>query len=330
MPKLEPKAIHQELKQGFLWPVYWLHGRESMKSRELLRRIRKVALGEQEEGGFGAFALETLNGHEVDPSQVVDAAASISLGGGIRFIVVKDAQAILASKDVDSLSSLFGPRRKKEELESVCVFLSESLDGRKKFSKTLLEKAAVIPCEEVPDTEKETWIGYLAKLRGLDLESAVVLGLRAMEPWTLDIVDQELEKIVLNGDYREMESGSLSGGGYRDADDFLDAFFARKRKESLEMSKAFANQIDEALPLLGLLSWNVRQLAQLIFDREQGTRTVKLSPYLLERLNRWSLAWKLPEILKLQDSLAQLDFEMKQTPLLPLGLWSSLILGFCE
>ena len=88
MPKLEPKQIQKELEQGQLWPVYWLYGQERMKSRELLKRIRRAALGEKPE----TFCAETLiEGTEVDAASIVDSAQSPSLGGGLRFIVVRDA-----------------------------------------------------------------------------------------------------------------------------------------------------------------------------------------------------------------------------------------------
>ena len=45
MPTLEGKTVQKELERGELWPVYWLHGPESMKARELVRRIRRSALG---------------------------------------------------------------------------------------------------------------------------------------------------------------------------------------------------------------------------------------------------------------------------------------------
>jgi hypothetical protein len=104
----------------------------------------------------------------------------------------------------------------------------------------------------------------------------------------------------------------------------------RKLALALPRVRAFADRPDEALPLLGLLSWNVRQLALLCADREKGTRSAKLNPYLAEKLNRWSRAWKSAEIEALQSELCALDFGFKQTPLLPLGLWSELVMRFCH
>jgi hypothetical protein len=74
------------------------------------------------------------------------------------------------------------------------------------------------------------------------------------------------------------------------------------------------------------LAWNVRQLVLFVRDRS----AVKMNPYVAERFSRWSKQWKLEHLLVLQSELAELDFNLKQTPKLPLGLWSDLVIRFCS
>jgi DNA polymerase III delta subunit len=296
-----------------------------MKSRELLKRIRKTVSGEKEGQGSALFGLgeELLDGSEVDGAQVADAALSPCLGGGTRLIVVRDAHAL---KGTEALEGLLGPAAEREQLMSVCVFLSKDLDGRKKFSKLLTERAAVVPCDEVPEADREAWIGYLAKRKGLALSRDLLLQLIALDPWSLDIIEQELEKYSLASEDVVLRNLAPQGG----SDAFLDAFFRKDLRATLEQVEGFADRPDESLPLLGLFSWNVRQLALLIADREQGTRNAKLNPYLADKLKRWAQGWSLAEIIRLQSELAELDFGIKQTPLLPLGLWNSLSLRTLE
>lgn len=328
MPRLEPKIIQRELEQGQLWPVYWLCGTERMKSRELLRRIRTAALG-QDSNGLSSLSEEIFDGNEVQISHILDSAQSLSLGGGLRFIVVREAHAL---KEQETIAALCGPKAKKEELTSVCVFISKDLDGRKKSSKILLEKAAVVPCDEVLETERDAWIGYLAKRRGMSLAVEFIPRLVALDPWSLDIVDQELEKFSLSqsGDsFLEPSAGDT--GSAHISDDFLTAFFSRNLKASMSVIENFADHPDEALPLLGLLAWNVRHLALVLAGQEAGNRdSLRLNPHVADKLRAWSRHWRLAEVLDLQICLEELDFSMKQTPLLPLGLWDSLAVRFCR
>ncbi|MCM2323962.1 MAG: hypothetical protein NDJ90_11940 [Oligoflexia bacterium] len=333
MPKLEAKTVQRELDQGQLWPVYWIYGQERMKSRELLKRIRRAALGEAVgAGGLLGLAEETLDGTETTADAVLEAAQSPSLGGGLRFIVIRDAHAL---KELDALAELLLPRGTRDTLASVCVFLSKDLDGRKKFSKTLVERAAVVSCEDIPEGEREAWIQYLLKRRGLvvpiEETGPLVARLVALDPWSLDIVDQELEKYSLaqstpGTSASDVLLGGAAVGEAGGTELFLEAFFARDLKAALRIAEGFADQPDESLPLLGLLSWNTRQLALVV----SGARGVKLNPYVAERLQRWARRWKLPEVLDLQAELAELDFGFKQTALLPLGLWSRLVMRFCR
>jgi DNA polymerase III delta subunit len=338
MPKIELKAVQRELEKGLIWPVYWIYGQEKLKSRELLKRIRRAVLDQslESESADSAGTLKSLThwGEEhftatstLDAESIVDAACSLTLGGGTKLVVVQDAHLL---KKPEPLAQLFGPSKKKEDLPSVCIFLSKDLDGRKKFSKLLVEKAAVIHCEEVAEDQRESWIQYLAKRRKVEIELTphLVMKLSTLDPWSLDIIDQELEKYSVAGLAEEvfLEGSGRVGG----MEVFIDQFFQRHLQASISHVSYFADAPDEALPLLGLLGWNVRQLAVLLSDRENGTRYAKLAPYVEERLRKWSGKWTLSEILRLQQELANLDYKMKQTPLLPLGLWSSLVTEFCR
>ena len=342
MPKLELKQVQRELEKGVLWPVYWVHGPERMKSREILKRIRKAVLGEEapassgSAGGLfgGSLAEETLDGAQVSAVEVVDSAQTLALGGGLRLIVVREAHQL---DEPEALAPLLGPSAKKEALTSVCVFLSKDLDGRKKFSKVLLEQAAVVECEQVPDADREAWIDYLLKARGLEVSdserSHLKAQLCAIDPWSLDIVDLELDKWELartSGLTGEEAHGVLQAAAGAGSEAFVDAFLSRSGLQALESAAGFAAQPESALPLLGLLSWNVRQLIQIVAARDGISRAqVKMGAFIQDRLNRYARVWQLDELISLQSALFELDFSIKQTPRLPLGAWSSLVMEFC-
>lgn len=315
MPKVEAKTIQKELEANRIWPVYWIYGSERLKSRELLGRIKARVLGPASASGLSQLQEERLEGTEVDPEQIVDSALSPSLLGGVRLLIVRDAHAIA---NAEKLAPLLGPAAPLESLGAVCVFLSKDLDARKKFSKLLIEKAAVVACEEVPDSEREAWIQYLARRRGITLDSAHLPALLSQEPWSLEILDQELEKISLMQDSEDP--------GLREADfskqapqKWLDHFLKREFAQALPLVSAFADELDQALPLLGLLSWNVRHLAGQLSGSGE-----KLNPYVADRIRTYASRWNLAEVQKLQGELTALDHSIKQTGLLPLGIWTQL------
>jgi len=326
MPKLEPKVIQKELEEGHLWPVYWIYGGEPMKMRELTKRIRKAALGEATASTAGASTLslseEQLDGSDCDAAQILDAAQSLTLGGGLRFIRVRGGHEV---KELELIEPLLTGRTKRDQLSSVVVFWSKDLDQRKKSSKMLVEKTAVVACEEVAEAERESWIEYLSKIRGLKLDAALVTQLRSLDPWSLDIIDQELEKLSLS---KDVSGDVLLAGGVTGStsDRFIQALLSKNKKEALVVLEHFANEPEEALPLLGLLAWNVRQLAA----QTSKTGTTKMNPFLADKIRRWTPHWNSEQLDQLQERLVDLDFHSKQTAHLSLGLWTELVLYSCK
>lgn len=320
MPEIDLKNAQRELEKGVVWPFYWIYGPERFKAQEIIKRIRTTVL----DGRESSWNEEALDAGETTVEAVLDSANSLVLGGGTRIVFIKNAHLL---KSPEALADLLGPSQPKAEIPVVCICLSKDLDRRKKFSKVLLDRAAVVSCEDIPENQRELWIQYLAKRRGMQLSPEGVTQLVAQDPWSLDGIDQELEKISLAGmDSQvilEHEVTYATSGG---AEAFLESVFCRDRMAALSQINTFASSPEDALPLLGLLGWNVRQLALVISDRENRTSFAKVNSYLADKFRRWSSHWTLSELILLQKELSHLDYCMKQTPLHVLGLWTDLLI----
>lgn len=329
MPKFEPKLIQREVEAGKLRPVYWLYGSEAMKSRELLKRIRARVLGEEGKSGAAVFGEAVLDAQDCEVSDVLDAAQSLSLGGGAKFVVVKQAHLL---KNPDPLMELCTSEFiSPGSGASVTVFLSKDLDQRKKFSKVLVEKAACVSCEETPEDEREGWIHYLAKHKSITPTTSEAALLLAMDPWSLDGIERELEKMALAINPEDREAvllGGLEGKGA--TEHFVEGFLLRDRKRALPEVRHFAGFPENALPLMGLLAWNVKMLVGVLKDREAGTRETKIHSFLQDRFSRYQRVWSLSEAITLSHSLAEIDFSTKQTPRDPLGFWTDLVVKYCR
>ncbi len=326
MPKLESKVVYKELGQGIVWPFYWIFGEEKWKVRDLFQKIRSLVLGGASSslGSSFGWAESLLDGAEVTSEEVLDLALSRPLGGGVPLIVLKNAHLL---KNADILAQLFGQPGAITEIASVCVCLSKDLDGRKKFSKLLLEKAAVVPCEEVPESQRESWIQFLAKQKGLKLEQNKTEQLSVVDPWSLDLMERELEKLSLS----DLSEDVLLGGGRgKSEEEFLESFFTRRKAAALVAVAQISKQPDTSIMLVGLLAWNVRQMTLFLIEKEKGRGYLKLSPFLMERIQRWSRYWDLNQISQLQQLLGEMDFKMKQSKSSLLGLWTDLLLGASE
>ena len=326
MPKIEPKLIQKELEARKVRPVYFVFGPERMKSRELIRRITKAVLGDDKPNDFN---FEKWDGSEVTMDSILDSTQSFSMMGGTKLVLVRNADEI---KNMDLLADYLKnlddmDPKDFDAYPSILVLVSKGFDGRKKSSKLIQEHAAVIPCEEVAEQDREPWIDYLAKRRALVLSQEERLTLRGQDPWSLEIVDSELSKLELVGDDQLLRSESLlSGVSSYARDEFIDAIFCRDRKRAMGLMHLFSEEVEVQLPFLGLLSWNLRHLKLLILEQETRARsTEKRNPFLMKNLERWRRHWTLKSIQELEHSLFEIDFSLKNTRLMGKGLWMSVI-----
>ena len=337
MPKLDAKQVQKELEQGQLWPVYWIYGPERLKGLELARRIQKQVLGPEAEQPQSMNRIR-LDGATATIEDVIQEASSFGLFGGSRVIWVEQAHLL---KEVERLEPIFGERATQEQVTSVVILMSKDLDGRKKSSKLLVDRAAVVACDAVAESEREPWIQYLAQRLGLSWAqapelapewSAIVERLRLIDPWSLELIEGELKKLALidphagPGVERVNPLDLLSGQASNESQSLVEAFLKKDRTRALACVASFSDRPEEVFPLLGLLAWNVRHLAILLKDRESRTRSLKLSPFLMERLDRTAQVWKLKEALLVQERLFEMDYSFKQTQRIPLGVWTDFIL----
>ena len=328
MPKLEPKVIQKELESGKIRPVYFLYGKEQMKSRELLKRIQKTVLKGDAPNDFN---LEKWDASQVGFESITDAAQSLSLMGGTKLVIARNVDEVKNLDPlVDYLKSIPSGASANlvDDWSAVLVLLSKNFDARKKTSKSILEFAAVVPCEAVEDQDREPWIDYLTKRRGLILSESERLALLGLDPWSLEIVDQEIGKLDLLGDNPSLrEQALLSGVNANARDEFIDAIFCRDTKRAYSLMHLFSKDMDVQLPFLGLLSWNFRQLKSFMMEQADRSHSAeKRNPYLMKNLSRWKNYWTLQSLHELEHALFRIDFSLKNTRLLSLGLWTDALI----
>ncbi len=312
MPALEPKALRQLIDSGKSYPVIWMHGPEQLQARELLKRLRAKVRSIVENP---LWSEESIDAHGLTGGELADRALTPLLGGYTSVVVVRDADLIKNLEDLEPALTAPAPIA---ELPAILVLFGKTPDARKKSTKLLNEKAAVVECAAVPDYERESWIDFLAKRRSLALPEDLRSRLLSIDPWSLDAIEQELEKLSL--ETSGPGTWTRSDGYQFHTDHFLRDFFERRTHARLA-GAYLAQTPEEALPLLGLLTWHVRQL--ILLHSDPGA--VKLSSSVRDRLEQFRRKWTLPQLLALQDRLVEADFGLKQGGATPLGVWDRVL-----
>jgi DNA polymerase III delta subunit len=310
MPKLEPAAIANDVGQNRYYAFYWIYGPEKYKQRRLVNAIIESLPG---------FSMESIEASEHSPADVLDLAQTTGLfSTGKKIVIVKsadqwkDLQVLLDAITIDKGDA--------DALDFIIIALAQSFDGRKKTSKAILEKAAVADCAAVEDEDRLGWIETLAERCQVQLNQLEMQALKCLEPWTLDIVQSEIEKLGLLPEQDRINL--IAGvGNFQLRERVLNALFTRDRQFLISHLPDIAQQPqDFTLPFLGLIIWNARQLEQFLL---QG-RGMKINPFLREKLDRWVGHWSTTELRSFMGKLYQLDLNSKTSKSHPMGQWLEL------
>jgi DNA polymerase III delta subunit len=337
MPKYEPKLIQSELEKGQFRSVYVLYGLEVMKMRELTKRITNAYLGRSEpqagsdqevagtslsREGFGFsthFAELQFDGPQTTATAILEEMVSLTLGVSEKVILLKNAHQL---KDLEALIekvpvTTFTNAAKEN---AILILWARDLDQRKKSTKLLMEKAAVIPCEVIAEKDRAPWIRYLMKRRpwfsrlaeengsaGLTEFEWLVEELLALEPWTLDIVDRALEQFELTPESLR-EEAFKTDLNERSPELFVQSLLKKDLKSALFHVSSFSSLPEESLPLLGLIAWNFRMLASVKLGTHAGK---SLMGGTRDRMREANGQWTLSEILKFQERLTNFDSSLK-------------------
>jgi len=305
MPKLNWEKALNQIKANQIWPIYWLYGAETYLIRTFYEFLKthlhldpywgEMRIDAEIEGAFDL----------IQPSLFLK---------GVQLIQIKNAEKIRKFDFFQECS------QKMSSIQRIYFFVSK--DGIFQ-AKDFLTQVAVIHCEKVKEFEQEHWIQFLAQEKGLNLTSEIMAQFNAFQPWSLDRINEELEKLKISG--MNPHVISCTPLDFQNTDEFLDGFFSKEPKKALSQLTHFFNHSHQMLTLLGIVNWNLKE----IFMKKLGISTGVFS-LRKKNIQRWANDWEKEELILLQNALIQIDYQLKQSASQPLETWTQLILDFCQ
>ena len=275
-----------------------------------------------------------LTGATTSAAEIAEKVATATLFGGGTLVVVSDPAPLVASKP---LAAALVQALAAVATGNGLAFL-DSVDGtaRRPASLDNLRNAVAAAGGEVREYRAPTqdgmahWIVDRAYERGIHISAAAAAELARRVGANVrerdvdrrrqgELAVAELEKLALYRlegqivpeDVKALVADAVPGSTWA----FLDAIGLRRAAEAAEL----AERLDEVpAPLLVThLHRRVKQLIEVADLLDQGTparelvRTLKLNPYVAEKLAEQARAWTLPELDAALDGLLELDATLK-------------------
>jgi DNA polymerase III subunit delta len=281
MSTLSRLQLQQSIKQGRIEPLYLLLGAETYLRDAAARAIADEALSGTLLREFNEFKFSLLS---TSVQEVVAAAEQFPMMSERRFIAITDFGKLRESDEETLLRYVLKPSE-----SSVVVFITADLDKRKKLTKALLDRCAVVEFPPVQDAEAKAWardhlkrlkvladrqvLGEIVRLVGTDIQTLTTeldkLATASLDTGriTADMVDD------LIGRSRELSNWELG-----------DHLIARNRKRALETLHRLLEDGAEPVMLIGMIAGNYRRLA-LAKDlltrqgRQEVFRVIRMPPF---------------------------------------------------
>ena len=140
--------ILKEIKKGKIAPLYFLIG-ERYPQEQVLQALRAALL----KGGENDFNFESLHAKEDGVSAVLSAARTISLLGGTKLVVVREAHLLPAAELNKMLRYVEDPSP-----GSCVVFMAAKAKTQLKFFKVFKKKGVIQKETPLKDREVPRWL----------------------------------------------------------------------------------------------------------------------------------------------------------------------------
>jgi DNA polymerase-3 subunit delta len=269
------EAFFGVLDKGELPPVVAFGGAERIFVDDALTAVRSRVLS----GGLADFNHDRTSARERRGVEVIALCNTLPVMAPRRLVEVRDADAF-GEDDVEALATyLERPCR-----ETVLCLVLGDIDERGRLAKLLVKSRDALVCrfEHPKEWEMPRFVERRAKRLKVGLQPGAADALALTVGNDLTLLERALEKLAIAVD------GDVSGDdvGHHVADTHMEDAFAwvravarADRDAALRATAALQAAREEPLRLLGLLAWQLRQIATaraLLDDGKDAARELRL------------------------------------------------------
>jgi DNA polymerase-3 subunit delta len=258
MKALSRVELERSLNEGKIQPLYLLVGPESYLRDAAARSISNAALANTLLREFNEVSFSLLSD---DPQAAIAAAEQLPMMSDRRVVRIRDFSRLREAQEEVLIAYVVNPVP-----STVVIFSADELDKRKKATKSLLDRCAVVDFSPLKDAEAKTWVKTRLKELKTAADDQVINEIVRLVGTDVQTLFMELDKLASGA----ADTGSITlplvqeliGRSRELANwDLTDQLLAGNRKKALETLHRLLEDDTEPLMLLGLIGSNYRKLA---------------------------------------------------------------------
>lgn len=253
----DPDAFFAALDGQELPAVVACGGAERVYLDDAVALVRRRAL----DGAMADFNHDRVSARDRSLAEILALANTLPMMARRRLVEVRDAEA-LRDHDLAALEGyLQAPAR-----ETVLLLLFGEIDLREKGIKLLDKHALLCRFEHPRERDMPQHVARRARRHGLKLDAGATDALAATVGADLTLLERALEKLALVADggqvTEEQVATHVADTHLEDAFALARAVAAGDRRAALRSLGALQAAREEPLRLVGLLAWQLRQIAR--------------------------------------------------------------------
>ena len=273
----------KQLDRSEVPPVYLFTGEEAFLQESALQKLLDRLLQPSERD----FNYIQIDGKGSTARQVLDEAMTLPVFASKRFVVLKDAESMVAAEANQLTDYLKNP-----STTTCLAVVSRKIDLRRTFFQTLSRNHPTVECKPLPETLLPRWLRQQADHLGTTLSDDASSYLIEQIGTDLFMLRNELIKASLIAEPNKTITRDHIRHAYRGAEgysvsDLLLAVGERRTAEAVRIVKDLMGSGEAPLLILSALSRQFRQLSMIrqLLLAEVPDKMIQ------NRLNIWRAAW---------------------------------------
>lgn len=302
----------EKAKKAEVLPVYLVGGEERLLVSRLCDAVRVATVG----NGPRGLAEDAFDGRGTTAATVLTACRTLPMMAKRRLVTVRGVDQ-MSTADQEALIPYFA----KPESTTVLLLVAIQLDGRRRIAAEAKKAGCLFNAEHPSESDAALWIEREAKARGIAMDSGAVESLTLAIGTDLGQLADAIERLALYTNNGPVSARTVDAvvTPVREipAFDLSTAVSRRDRAAALAAITRLLNQREDPLPIMGLLAW---QLAQLAKAKEFSARPregkslgqlLKMPPSKIAGTVADANRWSLPQLQRAFRILAATDAALK-------------------
>jgi DNA polymerase III subunit delta len=315
--------VWKSIKKQQFQSIYLLFGNEPFLINETKRLMVDYVLQPEELD----FNLSVFDLEETPVEVALEEAETLPFMGEKRIVFLHNPVFLTAEKTKEKVEH--DVKRLEQYIDnpapfSIVVIVApyEKLDERKKITKELKRKAAVVEAKKLSENELMNWIQERVITLGIAIDNEAAQALVALNGTNLMMLSSEIDKMVLfvgeNGRITlPIVEKLVSKSFEQNVFTLVEKILNRNVAESIEILQELIRQNEEPIKIVSIMAgqirllYQVKELANQGYPQQRIAGLLKVHPYRVKLAMEKTRMFQTKELLYLINELADADYKMK-------------------